>query len=222
MKTPGERELRDLVLRQVGAIWPVSDDEASAVELAIPVALEACEESFSRTRNKYYRDESGETTLEPLHGCQWTHFLYRLSQVIWKTGRGGGMPDKVYSLLRTLSSADLFYQVDLPDVFTFDHPLGTVMGRAQYSSYLSFSQGVTVGNNHGFYPEFGSSVFLMSDCKVLGGCRIGDYVIVSAGTYVKDQDIPSGSIVFGSSPNLVIKHRPDYVKEYAEGVFYYE
>ena len=32
---------------------------------------------------------SGETTLEPLHGCQWTHFLYRLSQVIWKTGRGG-------------------------------------------------------------------------------------------------------------------------------------
>lgn len=48
-------------------------------------------------------------------------------------------------------------------------------------------------------------------------------MIISANTYIKDTDIPSGSIVFGQSPNLVIKTgREDYVREYAEGIFRYE
>lgn len=85
------------------------------------------------------------------------------------------------------------------------------------------SQGCTVGNNHGEYPSFGESVFMLSNSKVLGGCEIGSHVIISANTYIKDTDIPSGSIVFGQSPNLVIKTgREDYVREYAEGIFRYE
>ena len=45
----------------------------------------------------------------------------------------------------------------------------------------------------------------MSDSKIIGDCRIGSDVIISAGAYVKDSDIPGGSIVFGRSPNLGIK-----------------
>lgn len=133
------------------------------------------------------------------------------------------MSDKIYALNRTLSSADLFYQVELPEVFAFDHPLGAVLGRANYSNYFSFSQGCTVGNNKGVYPTFGESVFMMSDSKVIGNCRIGDNVIISASSYVKDTDIPSGSVVFGQSPNLTVKTgRFGYVREFAEKVFRYE
>ncbi|WP_165043829.1 hypothetical protein [Adlercreutzia sp. ZJ138] len=52
---------------------------------------------------------------------------------------------------------------------------------------------------------------------------MGDYVIFAANTYVIDTDIPSGSLVFGQSPNLIIKEDHfDYVREYAESVFIYD
>ena len=43
------------------------------------------------------------------------------------------MSDKLYALNKAMASVDLFYQVELPDIFTFDHPLGSVMGRASLS-----------------------------------------------------------------------------------------
>lgn len=133
------------------------------------------------------------------------------------------MCDKIYALNRTLSSADLYYEVELPDFFTFDHPLGAVMGRAEYSDYFEFSQGCTVGNNNGVYPRFGERVFMMSDSKVIGDCEIGSNVIIGANACVKDQDIPSNVLIFGESPNLVIKeNRKETVDAYAKGVFVYD
>lgn len=133
------------------------------------------------------------------------------------------MCDKIYAVSKAMSAADLYYQVALPEVFAFDHPLGTVMGRAGYSNYLTFSQGCTVGNNKGIYPSFGESVFMLSNSKVVGNCKIGDNVIIAANAYIKDQDVPSGSLVFGQSPDLTIKEgKLDYVREYAEGVFVYD
>lgn len=164
----------------------------------------------------------GIAKFDPLHGCQWAFFLYSISNCMFKSGCGA-VCDKVYALSKALCGADLFYEVDLPEIFTFDHPLGAVMGRASYGDYFTFGQGCTVGNNHGVYPTFGKSVFMLSDSKVIGGTVIGDNVIIGANSYVKDEKIPSGSLVFGSSPNLVVKTgRDDYVRAYAEKVFIYE
>ena len=136
---------------------------------------------------------------------------------------GASVSDKLYALNKAMASVDLFYQVELPDIFTFDHPLGSVMGRASYSDYFTFSQGCTVGNNRGIYPRFGQSVFMLSDSNVIGDCEIGSNVIIGANAYVKDVDIPSNSLVFGQSPNLVIKeNRADAVRSYVEEVFRYE
>lgn len=96
MLRPSEAELRDLVARQVSSFYPVLDDEVDEIGKAIPGALEACEASFSRIRNKYYRDDSGETRLNPLHGCQWTAFLYRLSRELY--ARAGGVSATRYTL----------------------------------------------------------------------------------------------------------------------------
>ena len=108
-----------------------------------------------------------------------------------------------------MSSCDLFYEVELPEFFMVDHPQGTVMGRAKYSNGLSFSQYSTVGNNKGIYPVIGENCRMCMNSAIIGNCHIGDNVTIGAGTLVKDTDIPSDSLVFGQSPNLIIKKKKE-------------
>lgn len=70
---------------------------------------------------------------------------------------------------------------------------------------FSFTQGCTVGNNKGVYPKFGERIVMCPNSMVLGNCNIGSNVVLAANAYVEDEDIPNNSIVFGSTPNLVIK-----------------
>ena len=104
-----------------------------------------------------------------------------------------------------LNGCDLFYEVELPDFFILDHPVGSVMARAQYGEGFLFRHNCTVGNNHGIYPIIGKNVELCANASILGNCHIGDNVTIGAYACVKDQDVPDNSIVFGQSPNLIIK-----------------
>ncbi|MFW0755453.1 hypothetical protein ACN1C3_11995 [Pseudomonas sp. H11T01] len=142
------------------------------------------------------------------HSGQYCIFLYFLSrQVFLDNPENPVLADKIYYLNKTLNGLDLFYEVLMPEAFHLDHPVGSVMGRASYGNNFTFAQLCTVGNNQGVFPEIGKNVQMLSGSKILGKCLIGDNVVVSANTYIKDTDIPSNSLVFGSSPNLVIKPR---------------
>lgn len=103
------------------------------------------------------------------------------------------------------ASADIYYEVEMPEYFFVEHPLGTVVGRAQIGNGLVLYQGCTIGGNGGSYPVIGENVFLFSNAKILGKSHIGNNVLVGANTYIKDTDIPDNSLVFGQYPNLVIK-----------------
>lgn len=46
---------------------------------------------------------------------------------------------------------------------------------------------------------------MYANSSLIGKCDIGDNVILGAGALVKDAVIPSNSLVFGQSPNLIIK-----------------
>ena len=52
--------------------------------------------------------------------------------------------DKIYGISKSFSSADIYYEVKMPEIWFFDHPQGSVMGRAEYSNFFSFGQGCTV------------------------------------------------------------------------------
>jgi serine O-acetyltransferase len=110
-------------------------------------------------------------------------------------------------LNKALNCVDLFYQIDLPEVFYLEHPMGSILGRAKYGKFLSVSQGVTVGKNKMKTAVLGDFVTLFSQSMVIGECAIGNNVIISAGTIVKDAIIPDNCIVFGTSPNLIIKEK---------------
>lgn len=197
--------LEELVLTQVRSNFLLAEDEAERIRAALPAALARAEKCFAATKNKYYR-KNGEAWFNPYHSAQYCIFLYFLSNTLWRT-RAGLLCDKIYCLNKMLNALDLFYEVEMPDIFFTDHPVGSVIGRAKFASHFSFSQGCTVGNNKGVYPEIGKNVRMFSAARILGRCRIGDNVLVSSGCCIKDEDIPSGSLVFGCSPHLTIKPR---------------
>src|SRR5437588_860224 len=67
----------------------------------------------------------------------------------------------VYGLNKALHGLDVFYEVELPTIFAFQHPVGTVLGRAHYSNYLLVYQRCTVGSTlSGESPTFEPGVVL--------------------------------------------------------------
>jgi serine O-acetyltransferase len=124
-------------------------------------------------------------------------FLYFLSNTIWREEGDLDLASKVYYLNKVLHSVDVFYEVELPDIFRFLHPIGTVLGRGTYSDYFVVYQGCTVGADPpGTYPTIGKGVVMYPGSAIVGKCNIGHNCFVSTGTVIKGQEIPSDLVIF--------------------------
>ena len=201
-------KLIELITRQLNSFFGIDDKEAKEIADCVPGALKKIEYCFSFVTNKYYWKD-GKVSFSPFQTDQNAIFLYYLSNILSVERNKKLLADKVYYLNKTLHSADLYHEVSLPSVFTMGHPLGSVIGRAKFSKFFYFSQNCTVGNNHGIYPSFGENVILLAGATIIGKSHIGKNCLISANTYIKDQDVPDNSLVFGSSPNLSIKQKDD-------------
>jgi serine O-acetyltransferase len=115
--------------------------------------------------------------------------------------------DKIYGQAKSMSGCDLYFEVEMPEVFFFDHPLGSHLGRAKYGNNFSFIQGCTVDDKDGKFPEIGNNVVMLTGSKIIGDSCIGDNCIISEGTIIVDEKIGANSIVYGKSPNLIIDAR---------------
>lgn len=204
----------DLVFVQLKMFKLTKEDE-DVITSIFPKVKDRLEYNFKHSGNKYY-SRNGIVYFNPFHSGQWCIFLYYLSNSIYMESKENSITcDKIYYLNRMLNGCDLFYQVKLPDIFALDHPLGTVIGRGTFKNYFTFAQGCTVGNNKDIFPEFGERVKMLSNSKVLGNSKIGNNVIIAANTFIKDTNIPDNSLVFGSSPQLIIKnYSADEIKKY--------
>lgn len=209
-----QSDLLSLLARQIDNFFALGAGEKDLLAAVLPEALEKVEHCFARIDNKYYRRPDG-LYFSPFHSGQYTVFLYIVARTLFERHPARTvLADKVYYLNKCMNGLDLFYEVKMPPVFFLDHPLGTVLGRGTFGNYFSFFQNCTVGGNKDVYPTIGENVQLLSGSKVVGRSRIGDNVIISANSYVKDTDIPPCSLVFGNSPNLVIKPRdPAYFRQ---------
>ena len=205
--------LLNLLSRQLSNLLCFELDELAFLEFCVDQALLDCEYCFSRTQNKYY-ECNGRTYFNPFHSGQYTIFLYFASRraflnqgtELCEQFKSKGLADRIYYLNRILNSVDLFYEVELPRFFCLDHPIGAVIGRARsIGEGFTFSQGCTVGNNKGTYPVIGKNVQMFSNSKLVGDSVVGDNVLISANTYIKDTSIPANSVVFGGPRDLVIK-----------------
>lgn len=159
--------------------------------------------ALSGFNNKYFSE-----AIDPLNCVMYCNYLYWVSRLLY-INEILHIANKVYCLNKMLNSVELFYEVELPDIWSCEHPLGSVMGRARYGNFFFYYQGCTVGGNRHKgeleYPIIGEHVKMFSNSKILGKCNIGNNVILAANAYVINQDIPDNSMVFGHSPNIIIK-----------------
>lgn len=204
-----KEEIIELVIRQLNSFFPqLSKEEIHSLNAIREIVLEKCEYNFSQSANKYFHSETenGQVTIfDPCHSIQWMTFLYYLSHELYL--QKSNLCDRVYYLNKILHSVDLFYAIELPNIWSAEHPLATVMGRAKYNDGFFFYQGCTVGGNHGNYPSIGINCTMYANSSIIGDSHIGDNVSLGAGCLIKDCDIPSNSVVFGQSPDLIIKQK---------------
>lgn len=169
---------------------------------------------FLKNKNKYYTNENGDIKFSVFHSGQYSILLYYLSNTIYKRNNCE-LATKVYYLNKILNSVDWYYEIELPAYWGVEHPLGSVLRRAKYGNGLMVYQGCTIGGNRGKYPTLGKNVILYSNATILGNSKIGNNVVLSTGCTIKDQDIPDNCLVFGISPNLIIKNKEyEFMKEF--------
>lgn len=205
-----KQDILSLLIKQLQNFFILSEEDKKCLSLCMDEVLARCEKNFKSAKNKYYIHGENEVKFDPCHSVQYMIFLYYMSHYLYKNNIGEGLCDKVYYLNKIMNSVDLFYAIELPDAFSAEHPIGSVMGRAEYSDEFFFYQGCTVGGVRDrkgqlHYPQIGKDVRMYAHSAILGNSTIGDNVQIGAGAIVKNQDIPSNSIVFGESPNLIIK-----------------
>jgi serine O-acetyltransferase len=212
--TIGKKKLIRLLTHQLKNLFLCDIQELKVLREAVNDALVKTE--FCLTANTYKFNWNSEKKLQfnPYHSNQYVIFLYILSHLLWKKYGNSLVADKVYYLNKVLNSCDLFYQIELPNIFFFQHPLSTVIGRASFSNYLVTLQNCTIGsstgwNDQGIYPTFGEFVYLFANSSVIGSSKIGNNVFISANTSVINEDIPDNTVVFGQSPNLILKQKPE-------------
>lgn len=190
--------------RQVSNFFP--DREVAATELQpyVDVGLERLAACFSRMSDKYL--PAGEAPrFNHRHTDHYAMFLYLVSNTAGRQQGSRELADKVYALNKALHAIDVYHEVELPEAFFFQHPVGTVLGRAKYGNYFVAYQRCTVGAKDRAYPTLGEGVVMYGGSAIIGGCSIGNNVWLSAGTTVLGQDVPDDTVAFGQSPQLVLK-----------------
>ncbi len=215
-----EGDVKAVLLHQLRNFW--TDIEEESFSKAVPYALGEIERNFVGMPNEKFWDGK-EVVFSPYVSVQWMNFLYRLSRVLFLDGKQKSA-DQVYYLNKILHSNDWLYSVELPIHFHCEHPLGSILGKARYGDYLFVYQGTTVGGNRTRgvldYPVIGDNVILYANSTVLGKCNIGKNVVVAADTYLINEVIPDNCIVFGRSPNVVIKQKSECeIKEYTKHIW---
>lgn len=175
----------------------VGDDIKSAITLA----LERIEFCYAHVTLKNYHTESGAIYFNHLHGDQYAQFLYYFSNSLWNLSGNRPICDKIIQLNKVLHGVFITYHAGLPDIFAWVHPIGTILGNAEYSNYFVCNQECTVGTRlnrgeNGETPKLGKGLFLGAGAKIIDFQQpIGDRVMIGAGTSLFKGPVPDDSLV---------------------------
>lgn len=196
----GKQGLRQYLLRQLAAFVP--DDRPC--ELAIDANLD---EALARLQ----RCINGIRAWQPdrfdyLHSTQYCTFLYFLANTIKRNNGDTEVCTKLFLLNKALNGIDLFYEIEMPEIFFIGHSVGIVLAKATYGNYLVLYQNSTVGKNHGVAPVIGEGVVMYPNTAIIGRCHIADGTILSQGTSAINSDTPGNCVAYtGEMGKLLFK-----------------
>lgn len=175
-------------------------------------AIERLTYCFSNINRKYYQQDK-KTEFNHLNSDHYASFIYLLSNEAWQDD-AIYLAEKLFYLNKALNGLDCFYSVKLPKVFMFVHPVGTVLGHADYADYLVIYQNVTVGSTlDGIYPIFAEGCVLYAKSSVIGRCNIGRNVVIGANAFVLNTDVEHDHIIVGHYPDNKTKLSTIYVEK---------
>ncbi|MGZ5236885.1 MAG: hypothetical protein ACXWCV_11280 [Caldimonas sp.] len=141
-----------------------------------------------------------------LHSSQYTTFLYYLANTVWRDGGDRALCNKLFGLNKALNGIDLFYEIELPEVFFIGHSVGIVLAKATYGNRLVLYQNSTVGKNHGEAPVLGDGVVMYPGTAIIGRCEIRAGTVISQGTSIVNRSTPGNCMVFaGEAGGLAVK-----------------
>ena len=197
----GRRELLEYIGKQGDHLFPDGVRIAGKdAEAAFSLAMDRMENSIRTVTLPGYHNGDGEATFSHMHADQYAQLLYFFGNSLWQLNQNKAVCDKLLGMNRALFSLFLSYKCRMPEHFVLGHPIGTILGNADYGDFLVVFQGVTVntetdgeGNPA---PRLGKGLFLGADAKIIGNRSIGDRVSVGVGSMVYQREIPADSVVF--------------------------
>lgn len=203
-------ELARLVKGQIDHLFPDPNPANLALlKQGVERALPRLEHCFSRLNHKYFFNGK-HSVFDHLHGDQYAMWLYFLSNELYRMDEDGlGIAKKLYRLNKSLHGCDIFYEVELPEIFLLTHPLGTVLGRGHYQDYLSVYQQCGVGANYDVYPSMGKFFTLRPNSFILGNSQVGDNVTLAANALLIDKNIASNTVYFGDPKDNFTREQTD-------------
>jgi serine O-acetyltransferase len=187
-----QASLLDYTCAQLANFFPSGDAAAlrRRLERSLPRALERLAHCLGHVRMW----EPGQFNY--LNSSQYCIYLYYLANTVWREHQDADSATRLFLLNKALNGIDLFYEIEMPEVFFIGHSVGIVLAKASYGNYLVLYQNATVGKNHGVAPVLGDGVILYPNSAIIGRCNIGNNTVVSQGTGVVNRDTPGDCLVF--------------------------
>ncbi len=205
-------ELKEYLSRQLDYFTPDGYKlEGADTESALDLALERLEHCMLHINFRHY-SQDGQVNFQHLYSDQYSQFLYFYANSLWKLSQNKPLCDKMIVLNKSLNGILCPYTVELPDIFLFLHPIGTIVGNAVFSDYLVIMQNVTVNfadGSDGLEPlRIGKGVTLSAGCKIIGNKRIGDRSSIGTNTVIYNQEVGDDMIAYTDEKGeLRIKRR---------------
>jgi serine O-acetyltransferase len=196
-------DLCDYVSRQINNIFPDRAEITSKdIKPYIKETMERVQFCFKHIRKKYFFKD-GQSTFDHLYSDHYSMLLYFLMNTVHVRSKETLLPTKLFLLNKALHGLDAYFNIELPDIFIFRHPMGTVLGNAKYKNYFAVYQNCVVGaNSDGIYPELGEGVLLFEKSTVLGNCKLGNNVVFGSNASTIDTIIQDNTLVVGNYPNM--------------------
>ncbi|SHL95630.1 hypothetical protein [Rhizobacter sp. OV335] len=196
--------LRKYVGLQLQAVAPSLSGVSDIDETCLRVAIERTNHCTSRIKG------FEGPRFNHLNSGQYATFLYYLAHQL---GASADKTDaaRVFLLNKALNGIDLYYEVQMPDVFLIGHTVGMVFAKAAYGSGCIFHQGCTVGRNQNDRPLLGPGIIMYPHSSIIGRCHVRENTVLSPGVQLINTDTPGDCLVFpGEAGRPVFKPISEY------------
>lgn len=210
-----DKELCNYVIKQVDFFFPDGAEiNNSFVFNCVQQALYRIRISFEPLHLRYY-NKGTSSFFNHLHGDHYSAFLFLLSNEAYKAGNES-LAQKLFLLNKSLFGIDAFYSLSLPEHFLFVHPLGTILGNANYGDFFIVYQGVTVGSTtQGIYPSFDVRTILYANSSIIGSCVTGTDFVLAANASLINCNVSDSKVVIGNYPyNNILDNEKKLIRNY--------